>query len=90
MANNRLYIVDTETGDRFLLAKGFGGWERPAMHQPTAVFDWLLAHDADAACSLGGPSKLRLMTESEVDAMDKAALPKQPHHSVIEPLPDSR
>lgn len=27
MSNNRLYIKDTETGEKFLLAKGWGnGW----------------------------------------------------------------
>lgn len=64
MANNRLYIEDTATGERFMLAKGWGdGWEvYPLAHQLT---DWLKCRDMAAA--IGQPkTTLRLVTENDL------------------------
>jgi hypothetical protein len=63
MANNRLYIVDTETGDKFLLCKSFGQW---TMHPSSDEFDnWL--KDRDIASTTGTePTKLVLKTENEL------------------------
>lgn len=68
MANNRLAILDTETGEAFFLAKGFGhgwsirataekleAWLNPAMETP---------RDLGSSGSCGHDTKLKLITEA--------------------------
>jgi hypothetical protein len=66
MANNRLYLVDGETGEKILLAKSFGmGWQisRPA----DELSEWL--EQRDVAASYGnaaGPgTTLGLVAEND-------------------------
>lgn len=74
MANNRLYIVDTESGERILLAKSNGrGWwiwyGKDKAERLDQLSNWLELRDRRA--SYGNtdksPSKLRLVTENEPD-----------------------
>jgi hypothetical protein len=60
MANNRLYLIDDETGESCLLAKGWGsGW---VLWFHEEIEAWL--RDRDLAASVGnGPTKIRLVTE---------------------------
>lgn len=54
MANNRLYIRDTETGEEIMLAKGYAGsvgWGLWA--QAEQLREWLDEHDFDASVGLG-------------------------------------
>lgn len=68
MANNRMYIVDDETGEQLMVAKSFGGgwdWRKNALE----MTEWLAARDLGAA--YGGPSgmsstRLRLVTEYDL------------------------
>ena len=61
MATNRLYLVDDETGDAIMLAKGFGDWSLRASE--TLIQAFLEAHDFEGAS--GGPSTLRLATDDD-------------------------
>ncbi len=66
MANNRLYILDAESGEKFCVAKSFGdGWEWRAV--PEAITQWLKLRDPNASYSNFGknPSELRFVTENE-------------------------
>jgi len=67
MANNRLFIVDTETGEQKLLCKTFGsGWYE--WQVPGALTEWL--EERDVAASYGNcdsPTKLRLGAENDAD-----------------------
>lgn len=68
MANNRLYIEDTETGDRLFVAKSFGqGWNWRADSE--VISSWLKIYMRDAAASFGNtcnnPSVLVFKTENE-------------------------
>jgi len=67
MANNLLYLVDTESGDRICLAKSFGhGWK--VFHEPEKIDDWLECRDFDAAFGdASGKSRLTLVCENEED-----------------------
>lgn len=86
MANNRLFIVDTETGERIMLAKSFGqGWAtRQRAYLPEgatewteeAAEEWIARLDnwldlRDFQASYGNtddqPSRLRLVTENEIE-----------------------
>lgn len=70
MANNRLYIEDTETGERILLAKGFGDlWS--ASGDMDKLHDWLNTGDRDRTASETGATKLRLVTEDTLLAEGK-------------------
>lgn len=62
MANNRLYLEDTETGDRILLAKGWGFWQwHPDAEDLT---EWLRNRDIASACGPDGTDTwLRLVTD---------------------------
>jgi hypothetical protein len=62
MANNRLYLVDTETGDKLLLAKGWGEWQwHPNTDEMTA---WLKGRDIGATSGPDGQTScLKLVTE---------------------------
>lgn len=54
MANNRLYIRDTETGEEIMLAKGYAGsvgWGMWA--QAEQLREWLDEHDFDASVGHG-------------------------------------
>jgi hypothetical protein len=64
MANNRLWIVDGETGEEVLLAKGHGaGWE---LWDAAALEEWLKNRDY-LASDLGGPKTvLKLRTEADL------------------------
>ena len=66
MANNRLYIIDTETKEEILLAKSFGsGWDvRCTIEQ---LNEWLEERDLDAAYGNTGelPTTLKLMCEND-------------------------
>jgi hypothetical protein len=70
MANNRLYIEDTENGDIIMVAKSFGdGWSWRA--DADAINSWLNALNfgpRDMGASFGrSPSCLRFVTENEVN-----------------------
>lgn len=64
MANNRLYIVDTVTGDKVLLVKGYGGpWgDIHDLDKLNAFF----SEPYDCEASRMGATKLKLMTEDEL------------------------
>jgi hypothetical protein len=77
MANNRLFIVDTETGERIMLAKsnGDGWWIWYGEDQASRIDEltaWLQLRDLNA--SYGNtdcqPSKLKLVTENEPAYME--------------------
>ena len=66
MANNRLYIQDTETGDRFLLCKSLGmGWYVWSGFDPDKLTEWMDGRDeiAESRCYA---TRLRLVTEYEL------------------------
>ena len=64
MANNRLYLVDTETGESIMLAKGFGfGWSWRVDNEK--IENWIVDKDILASCGPEHPTNLRLMNESE-------------------------
>jgi hypothetical protein len=70
VANNRLYLEDTATGERLLLAKSFGaGWT--LWPTPSQLNEWLICRDEAAAY---GPdqdtatTQLRLLTEYQEEA----------------------
>jgi hypothetical protein len=64
MANNRLYIVDTATGDKFMLAKSCTGeWNPPSVPLADDLEKWLRGRDGIAAIG-GHYSALRLVTEN--------------------------
>jgi len=68
MANNRLYIVDTETGQQLMVAKSFGeGWNWRL--DADQINNWLEETQRDCAASFGNPSsaktQLKLVTENE-------------------------
>lgn len=72
MANNRLYIVNPETGEKFCLAKSFGdGWQ--TWHDAPEMLEQKLNEffdGADVEASFGNsaqmkPTKLYLTTENE-------------------------
>lgn len=82
MANNRLYIVDEDTGERFLLAKSMGrGWYFFAgdgvEERIAKLNDWLsvsFLRDAAAALRDSRTTRLRLVTERELlDAEEDAS-----------------
>lgn len=74
MANNRLFVVDTETGDYKCLLKTMGdGWYFPIPFRDSKgdiMVDWLDRRDIGQSygnCGLDDlPSKLVLMTENEL------------------------
>lgn len=70
MANNRLFIECTQTGDRVMLAKGYGAWEARDSYEP-AVQDFLRQHDGAGA--QGERTTLRLVDEWPLD--DEVAVP---------------
>lgn len=75
MANNRLWIVDTRTNERFLVAKSFGsGWVPWDM---VGLREWLSDFDRDPASYGGGtePSTLRLVNENEQLGLSPPARP---------------
>ena len=64
MANNRLYILDTETGEKILLAKSMGrGWEA----QDNIMCEWLSGRDLNASYGncLDGNTELKLICEND-------------------------
>ena len=70
MSTNRLYLVDSETGDNLLIAKSMGAW-RPvigpdALEEPglamDALGDWLNGHDLLGAT--GSKTQMTLVDES--------------------------
>lgn len=65
MANNRLYLVDKETGHWIMLAKGFGEWRLwDGDMDPGELLDrFLQAHDHGAAQNGKVPTGFVLMTE---------------------------
>jgi hypothetical protein len=67
MANNRLYLRDTETGEEILLAKGYAGshcWTLRDGTDPLAA--WLEEHDFSAAN--GGYTRLVVYDENHPPA----------------------
>jgi len=68
MANNRLFIEDSETGDRLMVAKSFGkGWDwRKSADQ---INEWLAKRERDSLASFNDTLKiastLRFRTENE-------------------------
>lgn len=60
MSNNRLYIIDTETNEKLLLAKSFGQW---IIHPSNdEITNWLENRDCGATTGIE-PTKLKLITE---------------------------
>jgi hypothetical protein len=58
MSNNRLYIEDTETGERILFATSYsGGWDLRA--DSDTLSEWLAGRDMVAAYGVEGDSKSR-------------------------------
>ena len=69
MANNRIFIVDTETGDIIMLAKSMGaGWyTRGGIEERLDdFFDENGDRDQGASHGAGGLSRLVIRTESEI------------------------
>ncbi len=69
MANNRLFIMDTETGDIIMLAKSMGvGWyTRGGIEQRLDdFFDEDGDRDQGASYGAGGISRLVIRTEGEI------------------------
>ena len=64
MANNRLYLLDTEENECFLLAKGWGTW---ALWPLGAIYlgKWLDNRDFGAATGVK-PTVLKLVTEDDL------------------------
>jgi hypothetical protein len=63
MANNRLYLRDTETGEEIVLAKGYagsGGWTLRS--ETDSLCKWLDEHDFGS--SIGGHTKLVVYDEN--------------------------
>ena len=64
MANNRLYIVDTVTGDKFMLCKSLGdGWGVFMSERGEELDTWLSERDLNAA-NQNGYTTLNLITEN--------------------------
>jgi hypothetical protein len=66
MANNRLYIIDTETGDKFCLAKSMGdGWY--LSYSIKGFEEWANKRDYAASyeCYKEPRTKFILRTENE-------------------------
>ncbi len=83
MANNRLYIVDADTGDRFMLAKSMGdGWYLRGENEgePTFAARFEAWCDGRDPCSYGNPrlsrSHLVLICENDPDTADETARAK--------------
>ena len=76
MANNRLFIEDTETGDRFLLAKCLSdGWyvfdlgaDKPSLQMRLSTFFGGEYGQRDMPACIGGdePTKFKLVTENSL------------------------
>lgn len=74
MANNRLYIEDTETGELLMVAKSFGdGWHW--RKSDDEINDWLEKKKRDFEATSGSTSgtwtTLRLVTEHELFSKGK-------------------
>lgn len=71
MANNRLYIVDTDTGDAFMLCKSYGtDWGVFNSEMGDELDFWL--KDRDRVAQKGGDyTKFKLVTEngSNIDSV---------------------
>ena len=67
MANNRLYLVNTRTGEKRLLAKSLGdGWYDPGQPDNSVpLFEWLSGDLASWNEAM--PTELTLKTEYEID-----------------------
>lgn len=63
MANNRLYLRDTETGDEIVLAKGYAGSAGWTLRGGDSLVDWLDEHDVNASLGMG-PTRLVLFDEN--------------------------
>lgn len=61
MANNRMYLVDEQSGDSIAIFKAFTVWYLWA--EPTDLNAWLECHDYIGAD--GGVSGLRMLTEGD-------------------------
>jgi hypothetical protein len=67
MANNRLFLLDTEENEYVTLAKGFGdGWSVRVSAEVLAEF--IESGVRDFAASDTGPSALRICTEADLPA----------------------
>ncbi len=69
MANNRLYLVDTETKEGIMLAKGFGSgwtWRKDA----DELTEWLDGRDYECNYGSSDESKLILMTEMQIQGKE--------------------
>lgn len=66
MANNRLYILDTVTGDKFLLAKsGGGGWY---LTLRDSFEDWISDRDVNSSWgNCPGRTVLKLVDENNYE-----------------------
>jgi hypothetical protein len=63
MANNRLYILDTEVGDKFLLCKSLGAWYIHHDDIRERLNQWLYLRDHDGQELGGTTTALQLITE---------------------------
>lgn len=66
MANNRLWLKNTKTGESFLLAKGFGlGWCKPASEGfCDSLFEWLRDNDVTGGFGVASATELIIVTEA--------------------------
>jgi hypothetical protein len=89
VANNRLMIVDSATGDWVLLAKGFGaGWQ---LWDASLLAAFLEAHDLSGSADLDGRTTFRLVSEDGNEPGGEPWRPRAPHipGGSPEPTPES-
>lgn len=72
MANNRLYIYDPETGEKFMIAKAFSDGWRVKDHEKLGhdLEAWLDGRDMSATYGGTGSTELKLLTEGDIPAED--------------------
>ncbi len=76
MANNRLYILDTETNECIMLAKGFAMWGCTTTEKD--LDEWFDCRDMGSAQG-GDTTNLKLITEDELHKMSGVKLCPSPN-----------
>ncbi len=75
MANNRLYILDTETGEKVMIAKSMGrGWQS----KDVFLEEWFSGRDLEASCGNCyeySNTKLKLVCEN--DAIEQETIKRK-------------
>jgi hypothetical protein len=83
MANNRLYIVDRETGEQFYLAKSLGsGWYLGATFDAEALDKWL-GERGDWGCTVNGRAPTALTLVDEYRLAEPGEPPPPPREKMI-------